>query len=288
MSTGQIKLPIEFTREADRNRKNGGRSFYFFDFDDNVIHLPTEVIIFKKSDSSEKKLSTEEFAQIKDNFNDESHWAFEYAYDLLQSFKNFREVPESELNGKEQPLIEDLKKALQNPQGAWRGPCWDFFEYAVANNRPISIITARGHHPFTIKRAINYLVENGDLKMNPNMLSVFPINHPETKKTLQNKLGSKTESVSELKKAAIFEAVQEAFACYGKNKFHRFGMSDDDLENVGLISQAMKELKESNPENAFYVINTHGRKILKKEITLNNEESTSKESQKQKQYTLSF
>ena len=47
-SKGQMALPIQFFRELDRNFHKGGRSFYFFDLDDNVLHLPSELVLFKK------------------------------------------------------------------------------------------------------------------------------------------------------------------------------------------------------------------------------------------------
>jgi hypothetical protein len=73
-------------------------------------------------------------------------------------------------------------------------------------------------------------------------------------------------STASLKKAAIKAAVQDAFECYGENPHHRFGMSDDDPSNVALIRDAMVELKELHPENAFFVISTHDRHLVKEEI----------------------
>ena len=49
----QMELAIERSPEADRNRHLGGRSFYFFDFDDNVAFLSTPIILFHSQTKEE-------------------------------------------------------------------------------------------------------------------------------------------------------------------------------------------------------------------------------------------
>ena len=73
-------------------------------------------------------------------------------------------------------------------------------------------------------------------------------------------------SIPELKKAAIVAAVEQAIRQYGANPYHRFGMSDDDSANVALIVEAMKELKQRFPENAFFVIDTSKRPVAMTEV----------------------
>ena len=270
-SSGQIALPIseQLLQEADRNFQKGGRSFYFFDFDDNVVHLPTKMVLFHKTDGREVIVSTADYAAIQHQISQpNTEWAeFEHRYDpLTGSFRNFRERPRDLLEGKDQPLVSDTMEALQHPFLEWRGPSWDFFVYAVNNNRPISIITARGHHPHTVRQAINILVMSRDLKLSPNYLSIYPVSSPETRALLGD--SEYKQSVAEMKKRAIHRAVRDAFECYGENPYHRFGMSDDDPANVALIIEAMRELKQAYPENAFYVINTHNRQLIKEEVTL--------------------
>ena len=267
LSSGQIGLPLEFLREPDRNFAKGGRSFYFFDFDDNVAHLPTRIVLFHKNGGPEVALSTSDFAWAakRVGVRGTEFQDYELREDPISgSYRNFREQPQLSLAN--QPLMCDMEEALQHPFLDWRGPSWDFFVYAVNNNRPISVITARGHHPHTIRRAINRLVLSRDLSGNPNFLSVYPVTHSETRR----KLGDidSTWSTAALKKEAIKAAVRDAFECYGENPNHRFGMSDDDPLNVALIREAMQDLKKLFPENAFFVINTHNRQLAKEEILL--------------------
>lgn len=267
--SGQTRLPIEFLREPDRNFEKGGRSFYFFDLDDNVIHLPTR--IFTRCEQTQKEFShsTADYAKIHHLIGspDSLDWVnHRVDYDPLEgSFRRFREHPN--LSPNDQPIIQDMREALAHPFLEWRGPSWDFFVHAVNNNRPISVITARGHHPHTVRRAIDMLVVSRELEAHPNYLSVYPVNHPDVRGRV---LGDPDQSLSTalLKKLAIKRAVQDAMECYGENPHHRFGMSDDDPVNVALIREAMRELKTQYPENAFFVISTFERKIYKEEILL--------------------
>lgn len=267
-SKGQMALPIQFYRELDRNFQKGGRSFYFFDLDDNLLHLPTNIVLFKKSDSSTKEVSTAAFTEIKEEFSKSSSPWYEYESRFTPEHNSFMYFRDRVLSQKEeeQALIVDLRRAIADAGLEWKGPSWNFFAYAVENSRPLSIITARGHHPNTIKRAINHLVQTRDLVAHPNYLSVYPVSHPATRASLDDK--NMSLGVPELKKRAIHHSVRDAFDCYGYNPHHRFGMSDDDPENLALILEAFKELKKEYPENQFFAFNTSGRNLVKHEITL--------------------
>jgi len=265
-SFGQVSLAIPDERERDRNFHLGGRSFYFFDFDDNIVHLQTKIIIFNKITGGEVSVPTADFPHVSKSIGTagSDFENFEIRLDPHSgSFRNFRELPRDLLNGRTQPLIQDMLEALQNPFSEWRGPSWGFFLKAVNNNRPISVITARGHHPHTIRRAINLLVQSRELESHPNYLSVYPVSYPDTRRQLGDV--DESWSTAKLKKEAIKFAVHDAFACYGENPHHRFGMSDDDPHNVELILEAMQELKVVYPENAFFAFNTHGGSIVRQE-----------------------
>jgi hypothetical protein len=285
-SSGQLPLlpRKDYLAEPDRNFDKGGRSFYFFDFDDNVIHLQTKIVLYHKRSGEELQVSTTEYALAHPLLGKSgSPWEdFTVRFDpaVETSFRNFREVPKETLGGRPQPLIADMLAALQHPFLEWRGPSWDFFVHAVNNNRPIAIITARGHHPHTIRRAINILVESRDLLANPNYLSVYPVSHPESRLHLGD--SEQRWTTIELKKAAIKAAVADAFACYGENPHHRFGMSDDDPANIAVIREAMIELKKLYPENAFFVFNTHGRRLVREEVLLSGVKVDELESRQEK------
>jgi hypothetical protein len=265
----QLELPIDRPRQPDRNYSLGGRSFYFFDLDDNVLHLPTSLFLFDKASGSEMEVSTREYAKFNHMIGKEKPWdGFEIRLNpQTGSFRRFRHRKLKffdMLLGRRQPLYEDLMKALKTGSFDWKGPSWDFFWHAVHNERPLSIITARGHTPDDIKEAITLLVKKGHLSREPNYLSIYPVSHAETQVALGD-LECKW-STAHLKKAAIHYSVEAAFRLYGLNTSHRFGMSDDDPANIKLIIEAMQELKALYPKNSFFVIDTQNGQLFKQEV----------------------
>lgn len=264
----QLELGVKREFEADRNFARGGRSFYFFDFDDNIAFLQTTTVIFHKETGHEVELSTREFAEHS-RFIGKSGTYRDYEVrfdDETGSFRNFRDRELSLLErliGKQQLFIEDLAHALGYPDYHWKGPSWDCFYHAVFNRRPISLITARGHHPETLKEGFRMLIREGHIPHEPNYLSLYPINYPEIRKQLQ---ATPTTSVAELKQAAIRASVEEAIRVYGFSPYHRFGMSDDDPKNIELIIEEMTRLKRKYPEMSFFVFDTHKGQNLKLEV----------------------
>ncbi|HEX4924221.1 MAG TPA: hypothetical protein VFV50_09045 [Bdellovibrionales bacterium] len=265
----QMELPIERKPEPDRNHAKGGRSFYFFDFDDNVAFLSTSIFLFEKGTGRELAVSTGEFAQWGRHVGKRGPFAdFEVRYDdQTGSFRRFRDHSNEAIERflrSAQPFIEDLANALGTPDFHWKGPSWSCFYHASFNQRPISVITARGHHPETIKKGIDLFVEHGHIPQPPNYLAIFPVSHIGTRRELGDQ--SASWSVASLKQAAIRASVQRAFEVYGQNPHHRFGMSDDDPHNLELITEEMTRLKSDFPENSFFIIETVGNKYFKKEV----------------------
>lgn len=268
----QLNLDISRPFEPDRNYEMGGRSFYFFDFDDNVAFLPTEMFLFHKETKRETKISTGEYAKYS-NLIGKSGLFKEYDLDLCNRTGSFRRFRDQGIGWfkrfflrKEEAFIADVRRAIQRPEELWKGPSWNCFYHAVHNGRPISIITARGHEPETIKKGISVLVKEGFLPREPNYLSVLPVSNPDIRIALGD--GQFTASVPELKKLSIQKSVEQAFDEYGSSMFHRFGMSDDDENNIKLVMSAMKDLKREYPNNSFYVIHSKGDTFTKQEVTI--------------------
>lgn len=275
-NVSQMSLELGRKKETDRNFEKGGRSFYFFDFDDNVAFLSTHIYLFHKETKEEVPVSSGQFAQINHIVGQAGEYQ-EYCIDFDHargSFRNFRDVDLNLLEkamGKKQMFVQDILEALSLQDFQWKGPSWDCFYHAVFNRRPLAVITARGHNPETIKSGIGAMIQRGHLPNVPNYLSVFPVSHLETRKSLGDYALRK--SVAELKKRAIRASVEQAFETYGYNTYHRFGMSDDDPHNVQLITEAMQELKRDFHENSFFVFDSSGRELVKREILVNDVQS---------------
>tara|TARA_R110002072_G_scaffold64203_2_gene159243 strand:- start:82830 stop:83741 length:912 start_codon:yes stop_codon:yes gene_type:complete len=266
----QLEIGLERPKERDRNHHLGGRSFYFFDFDDNVAYLTTPIVIFQKDTGIEKFLSSGEWAKHHLSIGKEGlfeNYFIDYN-DERGSFRYFRDKQFNlfeKITRKKQTFLEDIEKVLQKEDLAWKAPSWNCFYHATYNQRPTSVITARGHNSLTIEQGIDVLVRNGHLPHEPNYLSIYPVTNPN----IRHQLGDKelNMSVADLKRSAIRQSVEKAIEQYGHNPHHRFGMSDDDPKNVELITEEMKELKRNYPEMSFFVIQTFEDRYVKTEIT---------------------
>ncbi len=275
--SAQLELPIAREKTPDRNADRGGRSFYFFDFDDNVAFLTTPILIFHKSSGAELTLSSGEFAQVHRKVGKEGPYA-DYRIDLNDqtgTFRNFRDREfglVERLLGKPQFFVQDLAAALGKPDLHWKGPSWSCFYHATLNHRPLALITARGHRPETIRQGVKLMVERKFLPHEPNYLSIFPVSNL----SIRHELGDRelTMTVAALKKAAIRASVDRAIELYGASPYHRFGMSDDDPHNIELIVEEMKSLKTMHPEMSFFVIETQGGHFVKWEVYHNRTEAT--------------
>jgi hypothetical protein len=266
---GQLELPIAREIVKDRNADLGGRSFYFFDFDDNVAFLTTPAFIFHKQSGEELKLSSGEFAQVHRHVGSIGPYA-NYKMDLCDrtgTFRCFRDqdiTMVEKLMGRRQMFVQDLAAALGFPDLQWKGPSWSCFYHATINQRPVSVITARGHSPETIREGIRLFVEQGHIPYEPNYLSIYPVTNMQVRRELGDP--EFKDSVAALKKSAIRASVEKAISQYGLNPHHRFGMSDDDPHNIELIVDEMKALKTRFPEMSFFVIETQSGRFVKWEV----------------------
>lgn len=241
-----------------------GISFYFFDFDDNIMFLGTPILIRNTVTREVVEISTGEFADIQSRLGQPGKWGDYAIFDA--SFSHFRDVPAGQLQpGRRQFFVEDVVRAIESDGAKWKAPSWNLFSYACEKQRPISIVTARGHHPETLKAGIRVLVEKGHITREPNYHTVFPVGNDEVRR---QQLGDcdLIMTTPALKKAAIIKSVEQALVTYGPEPEHRFGMSDDDPNNVHLIIAAMRDCKQKYPGKRFFVIDTNYEEKVKLEV----------------------
>ena len=89
----QLELELERPMELDRNAHLGGKSFYFFDFDDNIVFLSTPIIIFHKDTGEELEISSSEYAKHHRTIGMPGPYQDYFAnyVDDEGSFRNFRD-----------------------------------------------------------------------------------------------------------------------------------------------------------------------------------------------------
>ncbi len=266
----QLELGQTRLKEPDRNYSRGGRSFYFFDFDDNIAFLTTPLVLFHKKTKEELHLSSAEWAIHHSSIGKNGIYS-EYEIDFDDNngtFRSFRDImltEEERQTGKKQTFVQDILLVLKNIDSIWKGPSWDCFYHAVFNQRPISVITARGHSAETIRAGIYEFVKAGWLPAEPNYLSIFAVSNKQTRISVGDHEFKQT--TAELKQHAIRASVERAIEVYGYSPHHRFGMSDDDPKNIQLIVEEMTRLKGKYPEMSFFMIETNNGSFTKHEIS---------------------
>jgi hypothetical protein len=122
--------------------------FYAFDWDDNIMTMPTRIML-KDKDNNEVGISSKDFAKVRDKIGKENfilngHEIIGYADN---PFKNFR---------KENDKAFIIDAMLGTPAQSW----YDFVE-CINHASIFSIITARGHSPQAFKEVIyNFIISN--------------------------------------------------------------------------------------------------------------------------------
>jgi hypothetical protein len=149
--------PVSSLREGFDDAGTPDLKYYAFDWDDNLMYMPTKIILRDDNDN-EVPMSTEDFAEHrhqigKEEFDYNGHKIVGYAD---QPYRNFRE------GGDKQFKIDAMK--------AKTGPAWSDFVEAINNGSIFSIITARGHNPDTIKDAIYNLIVSDHQGINKDLL----------------------------------------------------------------------------------------------------------------------
>jgi len=269
--------------EGFKDEKTPDLKYYAFDWDDNIVHMPTKIIV-KDDNGEEIGMATDDFAEHrhdigKKDFDYKGHKIVGYAEN---PFRNFR------TEGDKDFLIDSLR--------AKKGPAFDDFREAINNGSIFAIITARGHNPNTLKEAIyNYIINNfggidkdeliknlkkyrsfvGEEEMSDDELikSYLAMNkyHPVSfgdekgaKNPEEAKVVAMQEFVDYIKGMA---AVLNKRAWLKKDIGNKFipakpviGFSDDDPRNV----EVMKKAFEDKPDNLVKTYSTAGG--IKKEV----------------------
>lgn len=233
-----------------------------YDWDDNIIYMPTKIVLFKKSTADqnlpqEVSVSTETFAHTRSKVGVESHVLNTVVVDNVVidcpknqtptgsinlvdyeadnndggSFRQFRDCSMKY-------FLRDLKTALDNKN--FGASFKDFVEHCetkeLANN--VTIITARGHSPETIHEGLVFLQKNGYIKFVPPVENIYPCSYKHHKSILV----ASAQNPSEAKKNIILSILDQVHKNSNQDKnFHTFGFSDDDAKTMKLVEQSLSE-----------------------------------------------
>src|SRR5437899_4407032 len=169
-------IPV-FCREFELTRRgrtmpasDGSISFYFFDIDDNLLFLPTNLYLWNAETKAELAVSSGEFADIQSDLGRKGKWQ-PWAL-RAETFRDFRDQPETATA--DQTFLRDLKAAVAIGT-AWQGPSWPLLVHAARHQRPIACVTARGHEPSTIEAGLGELAILGLIDAVPPIIGIYAV-----------------------------------------------------------------------------------------------------------------
>lgn len=245
--------------------------YYVFDFDDNILNMSSEIIVLNDK-NEEVGISTHDFSKYRNIIGKR---LFKYKNNIIVDFprtedgeindplvyRNFGDILDPNI------FIKDIKKALKLKS---YGPAWDDFMECIINGSPFSIITARGHESKTIRKGIEYIINNelSDIerkKMYSNLLDISYLSNSEfisDIKFTDNKLlkeyldscdyigisapsrGGQPHRVEMAKSVAMVE-LKTKINLFGKRlgRKVKIGFSDDDPKNIKQIDDLFKDVR---------------------------------------------
>jgi len=143
LTESQYKTLLEFQKRG-----------YAFDWDDNVLVMPTMIHLEKKVGNKwiPVDVSTEEFADIRHFLpNDKNPEGKGYRLlnnSISDAYSDFRDY---------NTMIRDARKAIESKSFA---PYFHKFKEALLYGNDFSIITARGNPPKSIRETIKMIIDN--------------------------------------------------------------------------------------------------------------------------------
>jgi len=263
--------------QFNETRSNIVLLMYAFDWDDNILNMPTVIHMEQLIDGEwvPTDVSTAEFAEVR---GDSDNWRI-LNNNPDDAFSEFRDIgPRGDV-----AFLEDLKKAIS---GNNFGPAWDDFMECLVNGSLFSIITARGHEPDAMRKGVEWIIDNvlseeqlyemynnllkfaylfkeeGDFD---KMLKGKPSNNDLVKTYLDNCEFVGVSAPSRGGSPSNPEKAKEEALLDFKRKIDRFasnigakakiGFSDDDLKNVKHIEDLIANINhEEFPNIIHYVV----------------------------------
>jgi len=148
----------QIINEIIEERQTPVMKYYAFDWDDNLMFMPTKIYL-KDDNGKSVGMSTEDFAEYRTEIGKEP---FEYEGHTIVSFDEepFRDF-----------RVSGDKKFISDAMSAPTGPSWDDFVEAINSGSIFAIVTARGHTPSVLKEAVYELIKQNKHGLDSNQLS---------------------------------------------------------------------------------------------------------------------
>jgi len=147
--------------EKTKTKHKKTLKYYMYDWDDNILEMPTMIHVDKKVDKNWEgvDITTPEFREVRhhlfdyyENGNKNSNWRFrnDNRFESLYEFRD--DGPRGD-----KAFLEDTQKAIKFEKF---GPVWNEFIDSIIGGHRLLIVTARGHEPNSIKNTIKWIIYN--------------------------------------------------------------------------------------------------------------------------------
>ena len=157
MADGNLDTSMGVARRPDVDYDVADRDFkyYIFDWDDNILHMPTKIHLEERCDDGTWRpveVSTSVFAIVRTDSR----------YRLppggrLEAFKEFQDVVDE---SGDLSFIRDTRAALARiKSGEKPGPSFETLRKTLREGRIFAIVTARGHASGTIREAVRLFID---------------------------------------------------------------------------------------------------------------------------------
>jgi hypothetical protein len=253
--------------------------YYAFDWDDNILNMPTVIHMEKKDGDSwiPVDVSTADFAIVR---NDKENYRI-INNDPDAAFSEFRDNGPRGIDA----FLTDVKNAISQKRF---GPAWNDFIECLTHGSLFAIITARGHEADAMRKGIEWIIDNvlteeqqsqmynyllryayifrGGEEVNyDRILKGIPSKNNLVRVYLDNcdlvgvsspSRGGSPSNPEKAKEDALmqFKAKVNSFAS-SIGLQAKIGFSDDDLKNVKHIEDLIDNLKhEQFPNIIEYVV----------------------------------
>lgn len=265
---------IQTFKQFNESTQENRFYYYVFDWDDNLLFLPTLIHMDKLVDGDwvPEDVSTSKFAKIRTDKN----WRIRNN-DPKEAFIEFGDKGDRGENA----FYEDSINAIENRKF---GPSWKNFIDCLVKGKLFAIITSRAHEPKSIRKVIewviyNYLSDNQQDQMITNLLDFHQIFGTKVDFVVDQYLknckfigvGSNWFK-TKFKDVGGVEDAKKVALQYFKNGILKFmrkvngvmslGFSDDDLNFVKSMRVFMKDEKKIDDIN-YYVFNTSNPSRIK-------------------------
>ena len=290
------KLVREILLEMKSNRK---LRLYAFDWDDNILQMPTKIKMDQKVGKRWKpiEVSTEKFAEIRT----------EPDYRVRnnnpkEAFIDFT-LPDTFLRDSKEAILKDKKS-----------PSFNKFKESLIYANPFSIITARGHNPEVLKKGVKMFIHlvlspEEKEKMLENIIDTlkhenefsddfiekleyldknqildlfldekgdyYPVSSPEFGERFGLEVSGGAANPEHNKKVALADFISkyDDLIRSGKYVSASLGFSDDDPRNVkAMVEFVRNELSRMYPEVKFIIQDTSEGGYTKIHIETDNKE----------------